>query len=88
MVLSQLQYEELKNYCNIPDKYQLIDFLGAGLGTFFIINNARQMYKDTQRGDKISGWNFVGLGLGSVMLYIHTARFFWAEEIKSGKRKV
>ncbi len=81
MVLCQLKNEEIRNYCNCPKKFQLIDGLGAGLGIFFVISNIRGL-----KNQGFNGWNAVGLGLGSIMLYIHTARFFWAEEIKSGRR--
>lgn len=78
----RIKNEELKNFCNCPEKYQLIDFFGAGMGTFFIIKNAYQMKKNGY-----SHLNAVGLGVGTIMAYIHTARFFWAEDVKTGKRK-
>ena len=78
----KIMSEELKNFCNCPEKYQLIDFLGAGLGAFFIIQNGIFLKR------KFSYWNLAGLGLGVLMFYIHTARFHYAEQVKAGTRDV
>ncbi len=76
-VIDEIFRQEIRNHCDCPEKFQLIDALGSGLGAFFFIKNWKEL-KDR----KFNGWNAMGLGLGAIMMYIHTGRFFYAKKVK------
>lgn len=81
-IIDRIENEELRNFCNCPKEYQLIDFFGAFLGAFFLVQNAIFLSK------RFNYLNIAGIGLGAIMFYIHTARFWWAEDVKSGAREI
>lgn len=68
-VVDQLITEELRNAAGTPQKFQLLDFLGVGLGTWFIVETLR-------RRDP----SYVNVGLGAIMIYIHSQRFLVAPQ--------
>jgi len=79
-MINQLIKEELRSNCNCPKKFQLLDFGGVALGTFFIIDSIRRI----KRGE--NGFAKVELGLGFIMALIHSTRFFYAKELKNASK--
>lgn len=71
-----LMTEELRGgWLNVPRAYTLFDLLGAGLGAYMVYMGIRD------RGD----WQGrVAIGLGAVMIFIHTQRFFYAPQTAAG----
>lgn len=66
-LVDQLLEEELRNWQGTPRPFQLLDFLGVGLGSYFLWD----------------GWgrNNLNVALGAVMIYIHAQRFLLAPPI-------
>jgi len=75
MLLNNLLLEELKNSCECPEKFQLLDFLGVGLGTFFITHGVFVLRKHNEETALIE------MMLGAIMVFIHSQRFFFAKEL-------
>lgn len=67
--LAQIKAEEARNFLGAPRKYQLIDFLGVGLGSYFIWETLRRPRPE-----------WVNVALGAIMIYIHSERFVYAPQ--------
>lgn len=63
----QLREEEIRNWIGTPARYQLLDFLGVGLGSYFLWE----------------GWgrNNFNVALGAIMIFIHSQRFLYAPQV-------
>ena len=77
MVLDPIIIEEIKSVCNCPERFTLLDFIGAGFGAFFVIDGLRR----TVKNKKITPAPTIETVFGSAMVYIHTKRFFYAEQL-------
>lgn len=68
-----LKSELRHGWLGFSEQYELFDALGAGLGAFFL-------------WQAVSGKHlrWASAVLGGIMIYIHTQRFFYAPETKSG----
>ena len=74
-VVTELQRQELRaGYLGIKRRYEPLDFLGVALGAFFIW--------DAVAKKKAPQW--VPIALGSIMVYIHSRRFFYAPKDAGG----
>ncbi len=62
-------------WLGIPEPFEVIDFLGVALGSYF-------MYDGVTR----KGPQWLTIGLGAIMIYIHSQRFFYAPQSKEGLR--
>ena len=74
-MISQIIREEIRNGCNCPKKFQLVDYGAIVFGLFFIIDSIRRM----KRGE--NGFAKVELGLGTIMTLTHSIKFFYAKEL-------
>jgi len=75
MIKNQLLEEELRNAFGCPQRFQLLDFLGVGLGSYFALFAAEILKKNP--GNKLA---VVAVGLGAIMIFIHSQRFFVSED--------
>lgn len=66
-VVNQLLMEEARHVAGLTQPWQLLDFFGVVLGGYFVWE----------------GWkrNGINVGLGVMMMYIHSRRFFPAESV-------
>ena len=72
--IGPLLREELRSgWLEMPERYQLLDFLGVALGSYFIYAGAT---------DRAPRW--LTIALGGVMVYIHSQRFFYAPRTRGG----
>ena len=72
--MNDLLKQELRSgWLGIDNPYQPLDFLGAALGSYFIWNAV------TGKGEP-----WVNIALGSIMVFIHTKRFFFAPSDREG----
>lgn len=60
-------------WLGIPEPFEAIDFLGMALGGYFLYNGV------TSKGPQ-----WLTIGLGAIMVYIHSQRFFYAPQSKAG----
>lgn len=72
-----LKGELRHGWLGVPEVFTPYDFLGAALGAYFIYQGATKQCNP-----------LVNVGLGSVMLFIHTQRFFYAPRTKDGLIKL
>lgn len=70
-VVDRIKTEERRVAAGVPLRFQLIDGLGVLLGGWFIAETLR-------RPDP----SWINVGLGAVMVYIHSERFFYAPQVK------
>lgn len=75
-MITELIAEELRNAAGAPHRYQLLDFLGVGLGSWFILETLR-------RPDP----TWANVALGAIMIYIHAQRFLLAPQVTSVEPK-
>ena len=75
-IFNQVQTEELRAFCDCPTKFQTLDFLGVALGSYFAIDGVRR-FKD--EGEQ--PWASVSIGLGALMIWIHSRRFVYGSEL-------
>jgi len=68
-----MKYELRSGWLGMAKKFQPLDLLGAALGSYFIFQGV------TNRAP-----NWLTIALGSLMVYIHTQRFFLAPSDKAG----
>ena len=61
----------------VPEAYTPYDFLGAALGAYFLWD-----------GVTGKGPNWMNIALGSIMVYIHTQRFFYAPQTQAGVERL
>ena len=59
--------DEMRNNAGRPQKYQLLDFIGAAYGFYFL--------QDGWKSQKM-----LNVFIGSTMVYIHTLRFWYAPQ--------
>ena len=72
-LLQRIKREEVANWLGTPRKYQAIDFLGVGLGSYFL-------WEALKSSGKRTGVPWINVGLGAIMVYIHSERFFYAPQ--------
>lgn len=79
--MNALLKDELRaGWLGVPKAYTLYDFLGFGLGAYFIYAAVAPMrYRPP-------AW--VNIMLGGAMIYIHSQRFFYAPQTRDGLRKL
>lgn len=76
--MNELLKDELRSgWLGIERPFQPLDFLGAALGAYFIWDAV------TGKGDK-----WINVGLGSIMIFIHTKRFLFAPSDKEGLERL
>ena len=74
MNLPETHKHEIRGgWLGVPEAYHVLDFLGVALGSYFIWHGA------TDRGP---AW--LTIGLGSIMVWIHSQRFFYAPQTQAG----
>lgn len=72
--MDQLTQDELRGgWLGIPRPFTPLDFMGAALGAYFIFAGA------TGRAPR---WTLTALG--SMMIYIHVQKFFYAPQTREG----
>lgn len=72
--MNELLKQELRGgWLDIGEPYQPLDALGIALGAYFIFAGAT---------DRAPRW--LTIGLGGVMVYIHSRRFFYAPRTREG----
>ena len=73
--MNDMMQQELRGaWLGMPRAYHLFDGLGMALGAWFVWNALDDPRK--------SAW--VNIALGSVMIYIHSQRFFYAPQDRAG----
>ena len=75
-MLTQLQLDEMRAWCDCPAKFQVMDMFGTGLAVFFGLNGLRQW---REPGGK--PWAGAQIFLASWMAYVHTRRFIYGSEM-------
>lgn len=75
----QIWKEEVRNSCNAPKKWQLIDAIGSIMGLFFWVDASRRIQKGV-RNHEIDKWALGEISLATLMVYIHAPRFFYSKE--------
>lgn len=84
---NELLKAELRGgWLGVPEAYTAYDFLGFALGSYFIIDGVVQI--TAERKKKPNWWPIARIGLGAIMFYIHTQRFFYAPQSKEGLQKL
>lgn len=72
--MDPLLKQELRGgWLGVGEAYQPLDFLGMALGAYFIFSGV---------SDRAPRW--LTIGLGGVMIYIHSRRFFYAPKTREG----
>lgn len=72
--MTDLMKQELRGgWLGVGDAYQPIDFFGIGLGAYFVFAGL------TDRAPPA-----LTVGLGALMMYIHSRRFFYAPKDRAG----
>jgi hypothetical protein len=72
--MTELLKQELRGgWLGIGDAYQPLDFLGVALGAYFIYAGASKKAAPV-----------LTIGLGALMIYIHSRRFFYAPKSRDG----
>lgn len=69
-----LKHELRGAWLGMPAAYHPFDFIGAGMGAYFLWDGAR--YR------RPTSW--ISISLGAIMMYIHTQRFFYAPQDQAG----
>jgi len=73
-MINTLLTEEMRNACDCPEKFQLLDFLGVLLGLFFVFDAMQRL----ERGaDNMAN---AELALGAIMIFIHSRRFLFTKD--------
>lgn len=67
-----MKYELRSGWLGLPDQYQPLDFLGVALGAYFI-------FSATDKAPRA-----LTVGLGALMVYIHSRRFLYAPRDRAG----
>ena len=62
-----LKQEFRGGWLGLPRQFELIDLLGFAMGSYFLYNGV------TNKGPQ-----WVNISLGTIMMYIHSQRFFYA----------
>lgn len=70
-LLDALALQERRNACGVPGRYQTLDAIGAGMGTFFLVDGYRRL----GRAKRDRPWAAATLAIGAVMVYVHVQRF-------------
>lgn len=60
-------------WLGMPRQFEVIDFLGLALGSYFLYDGV------TGKGPQ-----WLTISLGTIMIYLHTQRFFYAPTTKAG----
>lgn len=77
--MNELVRQELKSgWLGMPGKFSPLDFAGAGLGAYMTFMGVREL----QRARSWQG--MLAVGLGAMMIWIHTQRFFLAPQDQGG----
>lgn len=72
--MNELVKQELRGgWLGVGEPFQPLDFFGAALGAYMIYTGAT---------DRSPRW--LTIGLGGVMIWIHTRRFFFAPKDRAG----
>ena len=72
--MSDLLKQELRgSWLGVADAYQPLDAAGAALGAFFLFAGAT---------NKVPSW--LVAALGSVMIFVHLQKFFYAPKDRAG----
>ena len=72
--LPELYKHEIRaGWLDVPEAFHPIDFLGAAMGSYFIWHGA------TGKGPQ-----WATIGLGTIMVWIHLQRFFYAPQGQTG----
>lgn len=72
-IAPMIKREMRGGWLGIPEPFEAIDFLGMALGGYFLYNGV------TSKGPQ-----WLTIGLGAIMVYIHSQRFFYAPQSKAG----
>jgi len=75
-MLTRLELDEMRAWCDCPAKFQVMDMFGTGLAVFFGLNGLRQW---REPGGK--PWAGAQIFLASWMAYVHTRRFIYGSEM-------
>lgn len=75
-MLTQLQLDEMRAWCDCPASFQVMDMFGTGLATFFAINGFRQWQRPGEKP-----WAAMQIFLAGWMSWIHTRRFLYGSEM-------
>ena len=77
--MNDLVKQELRSgWLGMPGKFSPLDFAGAGLGAYMTYMGIREL----QRARTWQG--MLAIGLGGLMIWIHTQRFFAAPQDQGG----
>lgn len=68
-----LKHELRAGWLEVPEAYHPLDFIGAAMGSYVIYQGA------TGKGP-----DWVTIAIGTIMVYIHTQRFFYAPQSQGG----
>ena len=74
--VQRLQTEELRAFCECPAKFQVLDFTGSALGTYFALDGLRRF---NTKGEKT--FAAISIFLGGWMVWIHTRRFVFGSQL-------
>ena len=58
-------------WLGMPRRFEVIDFLGIALGSYFLYDGV------TKKGPQ-----WVTISLGTIMIYLHSQRFFYARFLR------
>ena len=73
-----LKHELRGAWLGVPDAYHILDGLGAAMGAYFIYDGVRY--------PRQTAW--LNIGLGAIMIFIHTQRFFYAPQNREGLNRL
>lgn len=69
--LDAIAQQERRNACGVPGQRQVLDAIGAGMGTFFLVDGYRRL----GGRKKERPWAAATLAIGAIMTYVHVQRF-------------
>lgn len=75
-LLNRIETEEIRAFCECPSQFQVLDFTGTALGTFFALDGIRRFKKEGEQP-----WAGISIVLGGFMIYVHSRRFVRGSEL-------
>lgn len=73
-----VKIELRQGWLGVPKAYQPFDAIGVAMGGYFLWDGVRT--------PRPTSW--VSIGLGAVMIYIHTQRFLYAPQDRAGLKQL